>query len=609
MKDSDRNFICVIVATLLCTGVLAQPTEFRLYQNEPNPFTATGTEIRYDLALLCFTKLWVEDVDGNQVKRLVDAQYLPGSYLVRWDARDESGRLVSSGTYIAKILSTTNSDTLYSDSISMQAQTDPFPPNIAEIKLVPDDIVASFYFGRSVAMSGDVLVVGARYYDDNVDGTGSAYVYRWIEGGWRLEAKLIPSDRRQNDSFGSSVSISGNLILVGAPADIHRHEGPGTVYIYRYQGTSWMEEAKLTAENQSEINSFGYAVSISGDMAVVGDPERLFAHMFHYNGSSWVEASAFGSADRGFGFSVDVDGNFAVVGAWGANDDVGAAQVFRYSGMSWTLEERLTTGMGSGGDWFGRAVAVDKDVILIGAPYEDVSVVNSGAAYVYRFNESKWHEETKLSFEGTSIYYFYFGGFFGSSVSLDGDMAVIGVPFDDDNGDESGSVFVYRWDGNTWMEIGKIRASDAAAGDRFGESVCVSGNRVLVGSPFDDDSTPSGGAAYVYDLSQVTSVKNESREATVPTAFNLSQNYPNPFNPTTTIRYEIPEASIVQIKIYNQLGQLVHELVNERKPTGVHEIVWNGRNDANQVVPSGIYYYTLKAGEETLISSRMIMLR
>jgi hypothetical protein len=346
-----------VTGALVCATAFTQPSTFMLYPNVPNPFNAAGTEIRYDLPAACFNRIWVEDAETRHVKTLAAGQYLSGYHTIRWDARDENGGVIPSGDYLAKMLSTSGNDTLFQGSITMEAQTTPFPPNVTEIKLTPNDVIGSFYFARAVSSSGDLAVVGARYYDDDIRGTGSAYVYRRVGNVWQLETKLIPSDRRENDNFGYSVSVNGEVILVGAPADIHSYEGPGAVYVYRHDGSRWIEEAKLTPRDAAAINSFGYAVSVMTRFAVVGDPARRFVYMFRHDGSSWTEVSSFGAADEGFGYAVAVNGN----------------------------------------------------AVLIGAPYDDESVVNSGSAYIYRFVGTNWRQEAKLSFEGTSI--FYSGGF------------------------------------------------------------------------------------------------------------------------------------------------------------------------------------------------------
>jgi hypothetical protein len=355
------------------------------------------------------------------------------------------------------------------------------------------------------------------------------------------------------------------------------------------------------------INSFGYAVAISGNIAVVGDPQFRFVYMYLFNGSSWVETGSFGAADEGFGYAVAVDGQVAVVGAWGADTGAsaaGAAYVFRFNGSNWNLEMKLAALDGEEGDWFGRAVAVDMDVIIIGAPYDDESVVNSGSAYIYRLTSSRWQQEAKLGFEGTSIY--YFGGFFGSAVAIDGNTAVVGVPFDDDFGEESGSALVYQRRGSAWVEVGKFHASDAAGGDRFGVAVAVSGAQVLVGSPFHDDNAISGGAAYIYDISQVSRVETGPEGVLIPAGFDLLQNYPNPLrasavNAETTIEYAIPalknKAVPVSLRIYNLQGQLVRVLEDEQKYPGRYRVVWDGRNERGVRVAAGVYLCTIMAGQ------------
>ena len=158
------------------------------------------------------------------------------------------------------------------------------------------DGAADDQFGGTVAVAGDRAVVGARFHDDNGDSSGSAYVFRYDGTGWVEEAKLTASDGAADDEFGGSVAVAGDTAVVGAPFHADNGSTSGSAYVFRYDGTDWVEEAKLTASDGAADDQFGGLVAVSGDTLVVGaegdDDNGSFsgsAYVFHYDGTGWVE--------------------------------------------------------------------------------------------------------------------------------------------------------------------------------------------------------------------------------------------------------------------------------------------------------------------------------
>jgi hypothetical protein len=179
------------------------------------------------------------------------------------------------------------------------------------------------------------------------------------------------------------------------------------------------------------------------------------------------------------------------------------------------------------------------------------------------------------------------GDEFGQSVSISGDYTIVGARWDDDNGMMSGSAYIFQRDGANWIEEQKLLATDGAEGDQFGFSVSISGDYAIVGARWDDDNGDSSGSAYIY---KGFVVDIEYEELVYPLYFSLQQNYPNPFNPNTTIRYDIPERSITIIKLYDVLGNEVRTLVEEEMSVGSYQYELNATE-----LPSGVYFYQLKA--------------
>ena len=272
-----------------------------------------------------------------------------------------------------------------------------------EVKLIASDGAASDRFGVSVAISGDTLVAGA--YGDNVGnntGQGSAYVFTKSGTDWVEQAHLTASDGAATDYFGSSVAISGDTVVAGAPFDdVGGNTDQGSTYVFIRSGTNWSQQAHLNVSDGAEHDNFGWSVAISGDTAVVGAPfhdvgtnsAQGSAYVFTRTGTNWTQQAHLTASDGAsydaFGSSVSIDGDTAVVGAFwdegGVNStEQGSAYVFTRSGTNWTEQAKLTASDGATEDDFGISAAIDGDTVVVGAFYDDVEAnANQGSAYVY----------------------------------------------------------------------------------------------------------------------------------------------------------------------------------------------------------------------------------
>ena len=271
-------------------------------------------------------------------------------------------------------------------------------------------------------------------------------------------------------------------------------------------------DVKIESPDVSESFLYGWSVSLSGDRALVGDPEVDTGGLFTFTGAAYVYAfdasqpvgqqwslegrlaADDGEADDNFGVSVSLDGDRAFIGASG-DDPGGSVYVFAFDGsqppgQQWIQEARLVGP--SGGGSFGFSVSLSGERALVGEPF-----VDTGSAYVFAFDGASWSQEAKLVASDASD-----GDRFGFSVSLSGERALVGEPyvFPNDGMIDTGSAYVFAFDGASWSQEAKLVASDASDGDRFGESVSLSGERVLVGAPRDDadDGTIDVGSAYVF---------------------------------------------------------------------------------------------------------------
>jgi hypothetical protein len=357
-------------------------------------------------------------------------------------------------------------------------------------KLIASDGAASDYFGWSVSISGDYAVIGANYDDSS---RGSAYVFKRSGTSWSQEAKLVASDGVAGDRFGWSVSISGDYAVIGAFND---DSVRGSAYVFKRSGTSWSQEAKLVALDGVAGDRFGWSVSISGDYAVIGanydDSSRGSAYVFKRSGTSWSQEAKLvasdGVAGDRFGWSVSISGDYAVIGACNDDSSRGSAYVFKRSGTSWSQEAKLVASDGAAGDYFGISVSISGDYAVIGAYYDD-SV--RGSAYVFKRSGTSWSQEAKLVASDGAV-----GDWFGWSVSISGDYALIGACQDDS---VRGSAYVFKRSGTSWSQEAKLVASDGAVGDAFGYSVSISGYNIIIGAYLNDNTYgTNAGSAYIF---------------------------------------------------------------------------------------------------------------
>ncbi|MFX0194869.1 MAG: Ig-like domain-containing protein [Candidatus Hodarchaeota archaeon] len=389
----------------------------------------------------------------------------------------------------------------------------PFTPVIAlrEGKLTASDVDASDYFGNSVAISGDTAVVGAPYaYGKNRYG-GAAYVFVRIEIYWVEQAKLTASDGDSGDCFGWSVAISGGTVVVGARYADAIDTASGAVYVYVRNGTSWREQAKLDASDGSKYDRFGESVAISEDEAtvVVGAPYETeqcenagAVYVFRRDGTSWREQAKLTASDAGaeeyFGSSVAISGAIAVVGApydKKEGQNVGSAYVFAWDGTAaaWREQAKLTAS-DAGNAHFGVSVAISGATVIIGAAVDDQFGYNAGAVYVFGRDGTSWREQAKLIASDSRAY-----DKFGWSVAMseNGTTMAVGAPYDKEK-ENVGKAYVFTWDGTAaaWSEQAKLTASDGAEGDLFGSSVAISGGTAVVGAYCADPHGSLSGAAY-----------------------------------------------------------------------------------------------------------------
>lgn len=377
-------------------------------------------------------------------------------------------------------------------------------------KLLPADGQARDEFGVSVGISGNTIVVGSIYDDDLGVDAGSAYVFVEDNGVWTQQAKLLAKDARPNDYFGISVAIAGDRILVGAVEGGNNNSHTGAVYVYERSNKVWTLVQKLTPTGGTTNDYFGYAVALEGNVALIGAPqtdEVAFdsgaAFVYRHDGTQFVEEDKIWASTGGtfgfFGGAVALSGTTALVGQWddGSGQNQGSVFAYKDNGGTWIEQEELIASDGSPDDVFGFSLAIYNNKALIGAPFRDGACDNSGAVYVFgRYNDD-WCEEQIIEPDDKNS-----SQAFGSAVGVWGDMAAIGSFYDQDNGDYSGSVYTYRNIENFWTQQFKYLPNDGVVGQLFGISVAMDNDRVVAGANGDDDNGIDSGAVYQFSVLQ-----------------------------------------------------------------------------------------------------------
>jgi len=403
------------------------------------------------------------------------------------------------------------------------------------VKLVPDDGDAGDRFGSVIAASGDTVVVSA-VADEDPNGTnsGSAYVFQWADGSWTQGAKLYePEDMVRHpsgDLFGASVSLSETSLVVGAPfysvVPAENEQGVTALdggALYVFDRSEWAVSERVIAEDESEDDRFGSAVSVSGSTMLVGAPgkddrrrtntvdfEPGGVYVFERSDGEWTESAQLAVEDDSIyqlGRRVELAGDRAFVGAGhetSARSNPGALFAFVRSGDSWEREGALTPDGSDPGREFGRDISVSGDTALVGA---------EGVVHVFSRSGGSWAHETEIT-PGAGA---NSNGEFGAAVELADDRAVVGDPSGATNGEEAGAVYEFERDGGEWRKRRRHLAPDGDAEDQFGGAVAVDTGLLAVGAHADEDPNRElSGSAYVAGRETTASEATETPGSPTP---------------------------------------------------------------------------------------------
>jgi RNA polymerase sigma factor (sigma-70 family) len=494
-------------------------------------------------------------------------------------------------------------------------------PQASEVKLRPENVAEGDSFGYSVAIHGDYAIVGAPGKDDK---KGVAYIFKRDGDSWKEQQMLFADDRRKEDYFGSRIAISDEFAFVSAPLDDDRGEGTGSVYIFRRTGESWAQQDKLYPHGQwITWCYFGRDMDISGDYLVVGSPFEENSggaiYIFKRDGNTWNEQAKLKSSDWAvngyFGEAASISGDYVIAAAPYHKNNKGSAYIFKREGDKWEEQAILTADDGDAEVLFGQLASISGNYVIVGAGGPEG--IWTGAAYIFVRDGTSWKQQAKLLPDDSAG-----DDRFVSTICISGDYAIVGASGADCKG---ATIYGFMRDGNSWNQVSERVVSDAMDSDWFGRAVALSGNYAIVGTHGIDADGKDSCAAYIYNCSEFFPVESSDFSPTtfggekdkpvlrdtllpppdkhsIPKEFRLLQNFPNPFNPETWLPYELASDADVMVWIYNSSGELVRKLNPGRQEAGFYTTrdkaaYWDGRNESGEQVSSGVYFYTIQAGE------------
>lgn len=418
-------------------------------------------------------------------------------------------------------------------------------------KGVASDRGSNDEFGSNVAIHGDYAIVGSTLEDhsetgkDSLDNAGAVYIYKKNSiGKWSQVQKIVASDRVENDYFGRSLAIYGDYIVVGAINNSYDESGKnrvsnaGSAYIFKNTNGTWLQVQKIVASDRNPVDAFGISVSINEDYLIVGSASEDHdaagknylinagsAYIFKNNTGTWTQIQKIVASDRSdedrFGFSVSIYKDFIIVGAFNEDEDLtgsntilgaGSAYIFKNNSGTWTQTQKLIASDRGANDIFGVEVKIAEEYAIIGAPSEDHNTLgldslnNAGSAYIFKKNNNgNWFQIQKIVAPDRESF-----GLFGYSISISDDYAAIGASrsrkgnLGDNNIFSAGSAYLFKNNLSVWSEYQKIIASDREINDCFGSSVAISGKYTIVGAYYEDhDETgnkpiTNAGSSYIY---------------------------------------------------------------------------------------------------------------
>lgn len=498
------------------------------------------------------------------------------------------------------------------------------------IKRFASDGAAAEEYGVSVDISGDYAIVGSDQKNASGQSIGSAYILFRDKSGdnkWGQIAELTAPGLLAGDNFGASVSIANGVAAVGAPLDDDQFGNQGAVYMFHQNPNNadqWDFVKVVAANDPAAADNFGSSVALDGDRLLVGSDQNDAsgtnsgaAYVFYRNtggADNWGQVAKLvantGAADDNMGASVDLDGEYAIVGAPGVDglqQNSGAAYIFgrnQFGPDAWGQVARVRGNQAGQNDNFGGSVGISGPWAIVGADRNDLKGADAGAAFIFYKNQNgisnSWGQrQIILEYNGAA------GDHFGSGVGIDEPYAVVSAEGDDPFGSNSGGAFVYLLDGDVWVTVGQLTDGGGQQDDALGSCAAISGRNIILGAPLDNNGANADqGAVMVYGGLCNTDARPQGNRDQ-PTELSLEgavRCFPVPFSDVLNIELKGVKAQDAQLSILNAMGQ---EVANLHKGLIEGDMLFQWQ--ANQMA-DGLYFLRMVTGDkvvtQTIIRTR-----
>ena len=361
-----------------------------------------------------------------------------------------------------------------------------------DFKLLASDGSAGDLFSYSISIDNGVIAVGA-YGDANGIGSGSAYLFD-ASSGTQI-AKLLPSDGGRR--FGRSVAIDNGIVAVGDFGNDDNGIGSGSAYLF--DASTGAQLFKLLPIDGAADDNFGISIDINNGIVAIGaflndDNGNGSGSAYLFDASTGAQLFKLlpidGAAGDAFGWSVAIDNGVVAVGAYGDDDNgSGSGSAYLFDASTGAQIAKLHANDGAGGDWFGGSVAIDNGIVAVGAPYANDNGNFSGSAYL--FDVSNGLQIAKLLPTDGAV-----GDVFGYSIAIEDGVIAAGAYSDTNKNIRTGSAYLF--DASTGEQITKLLPSDASAFANFGISIAINNSTVAIGAPFTSENGDNSGSAYLF---------------------------------------------------------------------------------------------------------------
>jgi len=373
----------------------------------------------------------------------------------------------------------------------------------------PSQITEEIFFGSSVAISDQYAIIGSKSDNQAITMGGSACIYEKNDGKWVFIQKFVGSNPHKNDYLGGSVAVSGNFVFAGAQGYDYDeiYKDMGIVYVYqRQESGDWIQTQTLAPDSIDDSHKFGCAMATSNMQIIVGaygnSNESGKAFLFELENDQWIQRQCLTPEipDIGgrFGIAVDIDNDYIIVGAYLGYDYQGAAYIYQKQESDWKQIELFKSPVLDQISHFGYAVSINDHYAAVGSKSERqvANIRNTGAVYVYQRNENTWEQMPKLLEDDLQK-----DDKFGVSLALEGNILAVGGTKLDSNIENSGAVNIYRIEENSFTFLRKIAAQQPHFEDYYASSLAMTHDMILIGAELYSNSNGNRtGGAYFYSL-------------------------------------------------------------------------------------------------------------